>query len=137
LYVQNITTISKEVKQKTLSKTFNLITDQIGDFLAQSLGKGGVLRLQADPPARELEKFFTLGTEIPAYAGMTSLRAGVRRAGAPVKNSSQESEDFRLAIGFCIIVTTTWLKICRLVTARFPRLLFKVTNCDLKMANFS
>ena len=29
--------------------------------------------------------------------------------------SSQESVDFWLAIGFCIIVTTTWLKICRLV----------------------
>ena len=40
----------------------------------------GGLGLRAAPPARELEKFFTLGTEIPAYAGMTSLRAGVRPA---------------------------------------------------------
>jgi hypothetical protein len=43
-------------QQKTLSKTFNLITDQIGDFLAQSLGKGGVLRLQADAPVKNTGK---------------------------------------------------------------------------------
>jgi len=58
-----------------------------GNKSSKSLDRRDVLRLQADPPARELEKFFTLGTEIPAYAGMTSLRAGVRRAGAPVKNT--------------------------------------------------
>jgi len=52
-------------------------------------GGRGVLRIQADPPARELEKFFALGTEIPACAGMTSLRAGVRRAGTPVKNTGK------------------------------------------------
>jgi len=54
-----------------------------GDIAAKNLGRRDVLGLQADPPARELEKFFALGTEIPACAGMTSLRAGVRRAGAP------------------------------------------------------
>jgi hypothetical protein len=50
---------------------------------SKGIGRRDVLRLQADPPARELEKFFALGTEFPAQAGMTSLRAGVRRAGAP------------------------------------------------------
>jgi hypothetical protein len=49
-------------------------------FQQKAWAGGGILRLQADPPARELEKFFTLGTEIPAYAGMISLRAGVRPA---------------------------------------------------------
>jgi hypothetical protein len=47
---------------------------------AESLGRCDVLGLHADPPARELEKFFALGTEFPAQAGMTSLRAGVRPA---------------------------------------------------------
>jgi len=56
LYVQNITTALKEVKRKALSETFNLVTDQTGDFLAQSLGKGGVLRLQADAPAKNTGK---------------------------------------------------------------------------------
>jgi len=72
----------------------------VDNFAAKSLGRRDGLGLQADPPARE----------------------SVRRAGAPAKNSSQESgirgqesEDFRLAIGFYILFTTTWLKICRLV----------------------
>ena len=57
--------ISKEVKRKALSATFNLITVQVGCFSPESLDRRDVLMLQADPPARELEKFFALGTETP------------------------------------------------------------------------
>ena len=52
-----------------------------GHIPAESLDRRDVLRLQADPPARE----------------------SVRRAGAPVKNSSQESVVRRFSAGYWIL----------------------------------
>jgi hypothetical protein len=70
----------------------------------KSLGRRDGLGLRADPPARELEKFFALGTEIPSLRRDDILNKS-QKLKIKNKNDRLKSKDSRKRWAYCSAIS--------------------------------